>query len=72
MERVYQPKNKKSMKNLYHTCFGGLVLGLYHLYIMHKYFCRKYENIALAEYSAEHQINNDVLHFGACIKQLDR
>ncbi|KAG8191839.1 hypothetical protein JTE90_022828 [Oedothorax gibbosus] len=62
----FRPNIKKSLKNLYLICKDGLVLGLYHLFLVHKYFKRKYENIAVSE--RFNKCEGDKLYLGACVK----
>ncbi|GIY00542.1 hypothetical protein CDAR_471641 [Caerostris darwini] len=63
---IFRPNTKTYMKNLYHMCNDGLVLSLYHLYIMQKYFRRKYEHIVLTSEDSK-TLKGSVLYFGACI-----
>ncbi|KAF8778776.1 Guanine nucleotide exchange protein smcr8b like protein [Argiope bruennichi] len=63
---IFRPNTKTHMKNLYHICNNGLVLGLYHLFIMHKHFRRKYEHVVLNS-DISSTSKGVVLHFGACL-----
>ncbi|GFY73446.1 hypothetical protein TNIN_167391 [Trichonephila inaurata madagascariensis] len=63
---TFRPNVKKFMKNLFHICSYGVVLGLYHLHVMHEYFKRKYQHIFCDDTSTNSKGYS--LHFGACIK----
>ncbi|CAL1273921.1 unnamed protein product [Larinioides sclopetarius] len=63
---TFRPNTKTHMKNLYHICNTGLVLGLYHLFIMHKHFKRKYEHVIFNSDTSTTS-KGIILHFGACL-----